>query len=124
MDHPSLRAGPVAPIKTGSKATATPGDKLTTSFQAINKLSNLINSDNEIPDNYELAGSQASKDSELTQTSDSNGEGYVYDYAPQAAGEDEYDYESPYWKPSNEKAKLLEQFQKIRVRSIPQEDLK
>ena len=48
----------------------------------------------------------------------------IYDFAPEMSGKrDEYDYESPYWLPSDQKAELLSQFRKLRTQSIAQKDL-
>ena len=43
-----------------------------------------------------------------------------YQYSPQTG---EYDYESPYWKPSNERGKLLAEFKRLELRSITQGEL-
>ena len=49
----------------------------------------------------------------------------VYDYVPHEASkdDDEYDYESPYWAPSDKKAELLSQFKKLRIQSVTQKEL-
>lgn len=47
-----------------------------------------------------------------------------YDYTPTLdATRGDYDYESAYEEPSDEKAKLLELFKKLAIRSIPKEEL-
>ena len=43
---------------------------------------------------------------------------YVYDYIPQASNDDDYDYESPYWVPADQKTELLSQFRKLRIPSV------
>ena len=48
----------------------------------------------------------------------------VYDFTPAKTSEkDEYDYESPYWLPSDQKAELLDQMKKLRIPSVAQKDL-
>ena len=47
----------------------------------------------------------------------------VYDYTQSEAIFDDYDYESPYEKPSDEKTKLIKQFRKLRISSIMQKEL-
>ena len=36
---------------------------------------------------------------------------------------EEYDYENPYWMPADKKEELLEQFKKLRIKSVAQKDL-
>ena len=38
--------------------------------------------------------------------------------------EDFYDYDSPYWMPSNEERELMTQFKKLRIPNISQKELK
>jgi len=48
-----------------------------------------------------------------------------YDYADRHGenGDNEYDYEIPYWKPSNKKAELLSQITKLRLTFISNEHI-
>ena len=41
-----------------------------------------------------------------------------------AEDEDFYDYDSPYWMPSNEERELMTQFKKLRIPNISQKELK
>ena len=47
----------------------------------------------------------------------------TYDYVPQVSSAEDYDYESPYWAPSSERSKLLEQFRKLQIPSVSQKEL-
>ena len=48
----------------------------------------------------------------------------IYDYIPSPdQAFDDYDYESPFWEPSSERKKLMQQFRKLGVRSITQKEL-
>ena len=48
----------------------------------------------------------------------------TYDYAGRhGKNGDVYDYEIPYWKPSNEKTELLSQITKLRLTFIPNEHI-
>ena len=57
----------------------------------------------------------------MTEVAASDG---IYDFPPEMSGKrDEYDYESSYWLPSDQKAELLSQFRKLRMHSVAQKDL-
>lgn len=47
----------------------------------------------------------------------------IYDYIRQA-GEGEYDYDSPYWRPADEEKELLAALKKLRITSVAHEELK
>ena len=47
----------------------------------------------------------------------------TYDYIPRVRSAEDYDYESPYWAPSSERSKLLEQFRKLQIPSVSQKEL-
>lgn len=42
----------------------------------------------------------------------------------QHANDDEYDYDIPYWVPSNEKTELLIQISKLKIKVVPNENIK
>lgn len=49
-----------------------------------------------------------------------------YDYVP-CHGDvtsNQYDYDSPFWKPSDQEVELLEQFETLRIQSVSNEELK
>ena len=50
-------------------------------------------------------------------------EGEVYDYIPVWNDRDDYDYESPYWEPSDKKSELLKQFKKLKIPSVKEKDI-
>lgn len=52
------------------------------------------------------------------------GENDVYDYTSSVNELEYYDYESPYWKPSNEKMILLAQLRKLGIISILPKELR
>ena len=49
----------------------------------------------------------------------------AYEFSPKSldSGEDDYDYDTPYWAPSNEEKELLLQLKKLRIPSVRNEDL-
>lgn len=48
----------------------------------------------------------------------------TYDYIRETGGNDQYyNYESPYFLPSNQKTELLSQFKKLRMLSVAHKDL-
>ena len=47
----------------------------------------------------------------------------IYNYTPEQTEADEYDYESPYWEPADKKTELLNQFEKLKIPSVSEEDI-
>ena len=47
----------------------------------------------------------------------------VYDFTPQSAKGEDYDYETPFWSPADKKTDLLAQFKKLRIPSIEEADI-
>ena len=47
----------------------------------------------------------------------------TYNYVPRVRNAKDYDYESPYWAPSSDRSKLLEQFRKLQIPSVSQKEL-
>ena len=50
-------------------------------------------------------------------------EGNTYDYISGRNERDDYDYESPYWEPSDKKTELLKQFKKLKIPSVREKDI-